>query len=343
VHLTTSPIDWYAARAAGVAAYVLLSAVVLLGLTMAGRRRLVLWPKFAIEDVHRTGGLLVGSFVVIHVVTIAIDAYLPFSLVSFVVPGLARYRPLWVALGVVAAELLLALAFTNRYRNRLVPYAVWRQVHYLNFVVWSAATLHGLGSGTDRNAPWLLAIYAAATAGVTASIAWRFLKVRTLAIPAGIAAAALAVALALGPFHVPRRPWNAATFKGSLNGYVDLRFADVTNRAIMVTGVGGGAQRVWVRADMLLNNSRGMVNSSFQMEYLPSGLPCRGRLTHIEGFGFNATCRTPTGLSRIVEVRWQPSDEKELKGGVISSHPGAPTPRQQAESPGQTKPSSASN
>src|SRR6185312_3570809 len=118
MHLTTSPTDWYAARAAGVVAYLLLSVVVTLGLTMAGKAKLERWPKFAIEEVHRLGGILVGIFVTIHVVTIAIDAYLPFPLASLVVPGLSRYRPLWVALGIVAAELLVALAFTNHYRNR---------------------------------------------------------------------------------------------------------------------------------------------------------------------------------------------------------------------------------
>jgi hypothetical protein len=43
------------------------------------------------------------SFVALHVVTIAIDKYVPFSVSSLVVPGLARYRPLWAAFGIVAA------------------------------------------------------------------------------------------------------------------------------------------------------------------------------------------------------------------------------------------------
>ena len=149
MHLTTSPLDWYAARAAGVAAYLILTVVVTLGMTMASGRQLKRWPKFALEDVHRFGGLLVGSFVTIHVVTIALDAYLPFSIASILVPFVAGYRTLYTALGIVAAELLLALAITNRYRDRL-PYRFWRRAHYFNFAVWGAATVHGLGSGTDR-------------------------------------------------------------------------------------------------------------------------------------------------------------------------------------------------
>ena len=60
------------------------------------------------------GGLLVGSLLVIHVGTIAVDSFLPFSIVQLVVPFTASYRPLWTGLGVASAELLLALAVTWR-------------------------------------------------------------------------------------------------------------------------------------------------------------------------------------------------------------------------------------
>ena len=132
VHLTASPVDWYAARAAGVVAYVLLTSVVALGLTMSSQRRLQRWPRFAIEDVHRFGAILVGVFVGIHVVTIAIDSYLRFSIAAIAVPFATSYRPVWTALGTVAAELLLALAVTNRLRNRRLSYAAWRRLHYAN-------------------------------------------------------------------------------------------------------------------------------------------------------------------------------------------------------------------
>jgi methionine sulfoxide reductase heme-binding subunit len=122
MHLTSNPIDWYAARAAGIVAYLLLTAVVALGVSMAGRapgRRWKRWPMFAVEDVHRAGGLLVGTFIALHVATIAIDSYLPFSLGQLAIPLTAHYRPIWTALGIVAAELLLALAVTNHYRDRI--------------------------------------------------------------------------------------------------------------------------------------------------------------------------------------------------------------------------------
>jgi methionine sulfoxide reductase heme-binding subunit len=166
VRLTSSPVDWYAARAAGIVAYVLLSVVVSFGLVLSGRHRLPRWPRFALEDVHRFAGLLTGAFLAIHVATIAIDSYTPFSVAALIVPFVSSFRPLPVALGIVSAELLVALAVTNRLRNRVLSYRTWRRAHYLGFAVWAAAALHGITAGTDRGSAWLLVLYAVSIAAI---------------------------------------------------------------------------------------------------------------------------------------------------------------------------------
>ena len=165
--LTSDPTAWYVMRASGIVAYLLLTVVAVVGLAMSGRVRLP-WPRFAVEDVHRFGGLLIGVFVGIHVLTVAIHTYIPFSIGELVVPFLSDYRPLWTALGIVAAELLLALAVTNRLR-RSMPHRIWRNLHRLNLVVWVAATAHGIGSGSDRGTAWLLTLYFLAIAAVVSA------------------------------------------------------------------------------------------------------------------------------------------------------------------------------
>lgn len=150
---------WYAARAGGLLAYLLISASVCLGLLMAGKARLQRWPRFALEDVHRFLGILAGVFVAIHGLALLLDSFVPFSLSQVLVPGTSSYRPLAVGLGVVAAELLAALAVTNHFRRR-IPHGVWRRLHMLNFVVWALALVHGLTAGTDATTPWALALYA---------------------------------------------------------------------------------------------------------------------------------------------------------------------------------------
>jgi methionine sulfoxide reductase heme-binding subunit len=161
---------WYIERAGGILAYSLLSVSVILGLTLSSRAKLPGWPRFAVEDVHRFVGLLTGTFLVIHVSALLVDDYLPFSLGQILVPGASPYRPVSVAFGVIAAELLVALAVTNRYRKAL-SHRFWRRAHYLNFAVWLLALVHGIAAGTDRAQPWALALFigtASVVAGLTA-------------------------------------------------------------------------------------------------------------------------------------------------------------------------------
>jgi sulfoxide reductase heme-binding subunit YedZ len=324
MHLTSNPIDWYTARAAGVIAYLLLSFVVVLGTTMAGKATLRRWPQFALEDVHRFAGLLVGTFVAIHIITVAIDSWLPFSVPSLAIPLLAGYRPVWVALGIVAAELLLALAVANHYRRRL-PYRFWRRAHYLNFVVWTAATLHGIGGGTDRSSPWLLAAYGLAVGAVATTVTIRLSRRRTYPIHPGVVAAgaalasvALVLGLALGPLRFQPKPWNASTFAGTLHGQV-LRDIGVTRGIISMAGTSDGKQRALVRADLLIKPGR-LEATTFQMEFLPSGLLCRGHVTKIHSYGFEASCRIPNGSHRYIHAQWQPAEGSDLQGGIIRVH-----------------------
>jgi sulfoxide reductase heme-binding subunit YedZ len=322
VHLTSNPVDWYAARAAGITAYLLLSAVVLIGLTMGAKKTFPRWPRFAVEDVHRFGGLLVGTFVSIHVAAIAIDAWLPFSVASMIVPFTSRYRPIWVGLGIAAAELLLAIAVTNHYRHRM-QYRTWRRVHYLNFAVWSAATVHGLGSGTDRSAPWALALYATTTSTVATTIVWRFARgrlvarTRPLAALAAVIAPVLVVSVALGPLRFRPSPWNAADFSETLTGQVQ-QLNGVSRGIVSMVGEGQGLQPVLVRADLLFAPNK-LLKTSFQMEYLPSGELCTGTVTKVQPTGFAATCHLDTGARRTIHARWQEDTSPTLAGGTIAA------------------------
>jgi len=199
-------VAWYAARAGGLVAFVLLTLATLAGLLLAGRAQSKQWPRFAVEDVHRYLGLLAGMFIWLHVLVLLVDSYLPFSVAQLTVPGLSSYRPLPTALGVVGAELLLALALTNRFRARL-PYAFWRRAHFLNFAVWALALAHGVTAGADGDTAWALALYAGCGGTVAAATVWRALRARPLpgwalglwTGTAGLVGAELVTALVLGP------------------------------------------------------------------------------------------------------------------------------------------------
>jgi sulfoxide reductase heme-binding subunit YedZ len=280
------------------------------------------WPRFAVEDIHRFTGLLVGAFVSIHVVTIAVDAWLPFSIGSLVIPFTSRYRPLWVGLGIAAAELLVAIAVTNHYRRRLV-YRTWRRIHYATFAVWTAATLHGLGSGTDRSAAWSIAIYSAAVGAVATGIVLRFTRrwhagaARAAAAVTLVAVPLAVVAVALGPMRFRPHPWNAARFSELLTGQVQ-QLNGVNRGIVSMVGQGHGRQPVLVRADLLVAPNK-LLKTSFQMEYLPSGDTCVGAVTKVHPTGFNALCRLKSGARRQVRAHWQGGTAAAIAGGVITA------------------------
>lgn len=326
MHLTSNPIDWYAARAGGVVAYVLLSINVSIGLLMSGKKSMKRWPKFALEDVHRFTGILTGTFLVLHIATIAIDAYLPFSLVSLAVPFLASYRAIWTGLGVAAAELLLALAFTNHYRNTAISYRFWRRAHYVNFAVWAAATFHGLGTGTDRSTPWMITIDGVAVGAVCGLTAWRALRSagapaslqRSAPVLTGALGIALIVALAQGPLRFQPKEWNAANFRDSLSGQI-LTDSGVTRGIVSMAGNGSGSQRVLVRADLLVTTTK-LASTEFQMEYLPSGTLCIGTVTHVGSTDFDASCKLPDGTTRYISASWALGSSSSFTGGLLTSH-----------------------
>jgi predicted ferric reductase len=199
-------VAWYLARTGGILGFVLLTTSAVLGLTLAGRARLARWPRFAVEDVHRYAGMLAGAFIWLHVLVFLVDDYLSFGITDLLVPGAAPYRPFWTALGVVAGELLLAIAVTNRFRKRL-PYTFWRRAHTVNFLVWSLAVIHGVTAGSDSDTGWARLMYVTCAGAVAAATAWRITRTRRAprwaiglwTITAGVVVGELVFALALGP------------------------------------------------------------------------------------------------------------------------------------------------
>ena len=306
MHVSSSPAIWYAARASGVAAYVVLSLVVSLGLALGGKAQTRRWPRFSVEEIHRFGGLLVGSLIGIHVLAIAADSFLPFSLTQLIVPFTSAYRPLWTGLGIAAAELLIALAITNHYRKRM-PYRIWRKAHYLNFAVWAFASLHGLMAGTDRGAAWLAILYGVSVASVLMLLVWRFGSPRRttrIATTGAVSVIALPL-LIIGPLRHSPPLWNAAHVSETLTGSV-IRNGTTTQQIVSFVGQAGSPQKLLVRADLLVAPGT-LEKTSLQLEYLPSGDVCRGRVANVGGESFSGTCRLSNGQQRTVEASWVPN------------------------------------
>lgn len=165
---------WYATRATGLVALVLLTASVLLGILTAGRFASQNWPRFLSQGLHRNISLLVLAFLTLHVGTTVIDTYTSISLTAAFVPFASSYKAAWLSLGAVALDLLLALVATSLVRGRL-GHRSWRRVHWLAYACWPVAVAHGLGIGTDRSTTWVIALSAACVLAVLATATWRLI------------------------------------------------------------------------------------------------------------------------------------------------------------------------
>ncbi len=160
---------WYLARGTGAVALVLLTASVVLGILGSVRFAAPRWPRFAIDSVHRDVSLLVIVVLIIHIVTSVLDGFAPIRLFDGVIPFVTPYRPLWMGLGTLVFDLLLAIAITSLVRRRL-GYQAWRAVHWLAYASWPVAVLHGLGTGSDVKQWWMLALTAACIVAVLVAV-----------------------------------------------------------------------------------------------------------------------------------------------------------------------------
>lgn len=136
-------------------AWALLAASTLWGLALttrafAGRAA----PRWLL-DLHRFLGGLSVVFVGVHLTGIVADTFVHFGPADVLVPLASRWHPLWVAWGIVAAYLLVAVEVTSLFRHRL-PHRLWRVVHATSFLLFVTATMHVLLSGTDTNDAWAL-------------------------------------------------------------------------------------------------------------------------------------------------------------------------------------------
>ncbi len=151
---------WYLTRGTGTIALILLTLSVALGVANVRRLRTENVPRFVLDAVHRNVSLLAMAFLLIHIVTSLLDGFAPISLLDVVVPFGGTYRPLWLGLGAVAFDLLIAVVITSLLRRRF-GYKTWRTVHWAAYACWPFALLHGLGTGSDTKAGWMLVIVAA--------------------------------------------------------------------------------------------------------------------------------------------------------------------------------------
>jgi sulfoxide reductase heme-binding subunit YedZ len=170
---------WFATRGAGIVSLLMLTASAALGLVTVTRFQVAGWPRFFNYEMHRYVSLLSVAFLATHIVAAVLDPFTKLGLAAVIVPLASSYRPVPIALGVIALYLFVALIATS-ILGRRISGNTWRIVHWSSYLMWPLALAHGITSGSDAAAPWMLAVDAVCIAVASGALAWRWLDRATI-------------------------------------------------------------------------------------------------------------------------------------------------------------------
>ncbi len=148
--LASREFPWITGRALGLAAYLALTGLVVVGLWFRHpwRLRTHRGHPESLLRVHATLGVATVALVAAHLVVLATDRWAGVGWSGALVPGQSHYRTLAVGLGVVAMYLLALVGATARFAG--APGARhWRTVHRLAVPSFAVAWLHGVLAGAD--------------------------------------------------------------------------------------------------------------------------------------------------------------------------------------------------
>ena len=146
-------LPWILGRSLGLASYLALTAMVVLGLWLRHPWRsrfrrpsapAILWAHVTLAA--GTVTLLLG-----HLTALALDPYAGVGWAGAFVPGDARYRPTPTALGTLALYALLLVAGTAALAGS-IGRRVWFPIHTVSVLVFCLALAHGILGGSDAHA-----------------------------------------------------------------------------------------------------------------------------------------------------------------------------------------------
>lgn len=140
---------WYLSRASALVAYALLWLSMALGLMITNKLARA-WPGGPTAfDLHQFASLIGLAFALFHALILMGDKYINYDLAQVLVPfNSAGYKPVWVGLGQIGFYLLAIVGLSFYVRKRLTQRR-WRLIHYLSFLTFALALLHGIFAGSD--------------------------------------------------------------------------------------------------------------------------------------------------------------------------------------------------
>ena len=151
---------WLTIRASGVLAWALLSAVVFWGLFLRTRILGTNSTPVTLLHLHRWLGALALAALTVHLGALLIDPVVKFTIPEILVPGLASWQPIPVALGTLALWCMLPVSLIGRIRTKMGKKgnSFFKKSHLIAYFAWPLATAHYVLAGTDAMTEWSIAL-----------------------------------------------------------------------------------------------------------------------------------------------------------------------------------------
>ncbi len=153
-----SSMPWYITRSAAITAYILLFFLIVMGENMAtGLTYQFITPPHA-WLIHKYLGVSFGLALLVHIISLTFDSFLPFGIGDIFLPLNSGYQPVALAFGRVGFYLVLIIMLSSLI-SRFQRSSWWRKLHFLVYPLFILALLHGLFIGTDSRSIFMLVIY----------------------------------------------------------------------------------------------------------------------------------------------------------------------------------------
>ena len=162
---------WIISRSAAIAAYVLLTVVVMVGILLSHPRNKDTWrlTKYLLPW-HQTLIASFTSLLIIHIFFTVTDAKSGITWHDVAFPIDSIYHPYAMVAGAIGLYSFAAVSITAALR-KWIPRKLWLPLHRGSWLVWIVVLLHGLFGGTDTvELRWLYLITGVLVVG---TVFWR--------------------------------------------------------------------------------------------------------------------------------------------------------------------------
>jgi len=180
---------WYVTRASGIVAAVVMVVLMLSGIGFITGTSYAFLEPITAWATHRTLGIILTIALVLHIVALYFDHFVPFGVADLLVPFVSDYMTvsflgvsigsLYVALGILAFYIIVLIVVISliwiESRKRL-----WKVTHLLSYLAMAFVFVHALYLGTDLSHGFLRWIWVLCGIGILIASVFRLWRSYTV-------------------------------------------------------------------------------------------------------------------------------------------------------------------